>query len=103
MIRRPPRSTLFPYTTLFRSSHRMDGKSIRGMSVRGFSVRRMDYHLAGFADAHAFRAHSWHVFQCEVHDAPFARGHRIEPKRLLLSLHTLRSHLRSHATVSKRQ
>src|SRR3712207_8621569 len=23
MIRRPPRSTLFPYTTLFRSSHKM--------------------------------------------------------------------------------
>src|SRR5690606_40849194 len=25
MIRRPPRSTLFPYTTLFRSSHGGDG------------------------------------------------------------------------------
>src|SRR5688572_31224220 len=25
MIRRPPRSTLFPYTTLFRSSQRSDG------------------------------------------------------------------------------
>src|SRR2546427_4003046 len=25
MIRRPPRSTLFPYTTLFRSGHRRDG------------------------------------------------------------------------------
>src|SRR3712207_7593725 len=25
MIRRPPRSTLFPYTTLFRSRHRGDG------------------------------------------------------------------------------
>src|SRR2546430_15481878 len=25
MIRRPPRSTLFPYTTLFRSSFRMQG------------------------------------------------------------------------------
>src|SRR3989440_2799406 len=25
MIRRPPRSTLFPYTTLFRSSHRARG------------------------------------------------------------------------------
>src|SRR5258708_39427734 len=25
MIRRPPRSTLFPYTTLFRSLHRADG------------------------------------------------------------------------------
>src|SRR5256885_11725883 len=24
MIRRPPRSTLFPYTTLFRSGHRLD-------------------------------------------------------------------------------
>src|SRR2546422_1860109 len=26
MIRRPPRSTLFPYTTLFRSSPRVDGE-----------------------------------------------------------------------------
>src|SRR2546430_4005525 len=25
MIRRPPRSTLFPYTTLFRSDYRRDG------------------------------------------------------------------------------
>src|SRR3712207_7880604 len=25
MIRRPPRSTLFPYTTLFRSAHPADG------------------------------------------------------------------------------
>src|SRR5256885_11027209 len=27
MIRRPPRSTLFPYTTLFRSLQKWDGKS----------------------------------------------------------------------------
>src|SRR3712207_7100270 len=27
MIRRPPRSTLFPYTTLFRSSHEKPGTS----------------------------------------------------------------------------
>src|SRR3712207_8261924 len=26
MIRRPPRSTLFPYTTLFRSTNRLDGE-----------------------------------------------------------------------------
>src|SRR6266496_1675831 len=31
MIRRPPRSTLFPYTTLFRSST----EAIRNMDVRG--------------------------------------------------------------------
>src|SRR3712207_9254748 len=28
MIRRPPRSTLFPYTTLFRSAWRRAGKSL---------------------------------------------------------------------------
>src|SRR5947199_742686 len=32
MIRRPPRSTLFPYTTLFRSEHR--GRAQRGMRKR---------------------------------------------------------------------
>src|SRR3712207_7681843 len=30
MIRRPPRSTLFPYTTLFRSSHACSGPMLRG-------------------------------------------------------------------------
>src|SRR6266536_1557854 len=29
MIRRPPRSTLFPYTTLFRSASAADGRSAR--------------------------------------------------------------------------
>src|SRR5256885_13333480 len=28
MIRRPPRSTLFPYTTLFRSHHRHAGRAM---------------------------------------------------------------------------
>src|SRR3712207_8975160 len=32
MIRRPPRSTLFPYTTLFRSSHFIDG-GVTGISM----------------------------------------------------------------------
>src|SRR5215813_10776336 len=34
MIRRPPRSTLFPYTTLFRSACRDDGRVCRGQSGR---------------------------------------------------------------------
>src|SRR5436309_7487487 len=33
MIRRPPRSTLFPYTTLFRSH--ADQRPVRGRSQRG--------------------------------------------------------------------
>src|SRR2546425_3673279 len=37
MIRRPPRSTLFPYTTLFRSqSARLRGKDPRGVGNSGF-------------------------------------------------------------------
>src|SRR5258707_7425946 len=37
MIRRPPRSTLFPYTTLFRS-RREKCLSVKGMDVTGQSV-----------------------------------------------------------------
>src|SRR2546429_3563393 len=51
MIRRPPRSTLFPYTTLFRSlllQFGVDGKRNRSISViaiarfRGFAQLRQD-------------------------------------------------------------
>src|SRR5256885_10818085 len=38
MIRRPPRSTLFPYTTLFRSSPSED----RGSAAGAGTVRRQD-------------------------------------------------------------
>src|SRR3712207_7341822 len=34
MIRRPPRSTLFPYTTLFRSGRPMSGEHATGASGR---------------------------------------------------------------------
>src|SRR5258708_12865459 len=35
MIRRPPRSTLFPYTTLFRSAHRAAGTPARDHARAG--------------------------------------------------------------------
>src|SRR2546430_9445806 len=44
MIRRPPRSTLFPYTTLFRSlAH--DRKSRRAGRLQRGSARRQGEHL----------------------------------------------------------
>src|SRR5256885_10559745 len=52
MIRRPPRSTLFPYTTLFRSSAvRADGRAARrvaaGRRCRGRSLgRRSEEHTS---------------------------------------------------------
>src|SRR5256885_8358544 len=46
MIRRPPRSTLFPYTTLFRSAlrdaHRRRGGRSAKIFARGREVRRGD-------------------------------------------------------------
>src|SRR3712207_8165211 len=33
MIRRPPRSTLFPYTTLFRSQEGVDGVAVLGQRL----------------------------------------------------------------------
>src|SRR3712207_8871883 len=35
MIRRPPRSTLFPYTTLFRSGHGQGGRGLLRQARRG--------------------------------------------------------------------
>src|SRR2546430_3903569 len=39
MIRRPPRSTLFPYTTLFRSCHVCLQDGVFGIKARGLARR----------------------------------------------------------------
>src|SRR5256885_5139627 len=39
MIRRPPRSTLFPYTTLFRSPQLPGPRHVDGLEVREVTVR----------------------------------------------------------------
>src|SRR5256885_5290978 len=44
MIRRPPRSTLFPYTTLFRSTH---GPDSRGFVLLGLSGSKSHCASAG--------------------------------------------------------
>src|SRR6185369_17661623 len=38
MLRRPPRSTLFPYTTLFRPRHRRDGHPGTGVGLRAAAL-----------------------------------------------------------------
>src|SRR3712207_7731400 len=40
MIRRPPRSTLFPYTTLFRSSPRLEDWGALGRQIAVSSIER---------------------------------------------------------------
>src|SRR6266536_5255585 len=46
MIRRPPRSTLFPYTTLFRSCNGAVAGSAVGCSHRGAAVARSEEHTS---------------------------------------------------------
>src|SRR3712207_7652986 len=55
MIRRPPRSTLFPYTTLFRSSERVETRPQVGARA-GRRGERVEEH-ADTPGAHRERAH----------------------------------------------
>src|SRR5256885_7214026 len=42
MIRRPPRSTLFPYTTLFRSLLHFCGDAAKGVSLQCYAALQLD-------------------------------------------------------------
>src|SRR2546429_6419724 len=55
MIRRPPRSTLFPYTTLFRSHRRTRPEAGRCAPAPGGAVRR------------TFFARIWRALRSEEH------------------------------------
>src|SRR2546422_5896848 len=62
MIRRPPRSTLFPYTTLFRSVHLgvqrcNDGRGSAGWSEQSVPGIRLESSVAGFG---GFEANTWY-------------------------------------------
>src|SRR3712207_8840466 len=54
MIRRPPRSTLFPYTTLFRSARHEHGLADleRGIAPHPGEIDRVEVRQAVEADAH---------------------------------------------------
>src|SRR3989442_7522405 len=51
MIRRPPRSTLFPYTTLFRSRVHRQGAHLEQIAAVLLDPREHDRRLAGVARA----------------------------------------------------
>src|SRR3712207_7624171 len=91
MIRRPPRSTLFPYTTLFRSraagrAHRLDhGDHRRGARAARHDVGDRSVHarwLAGLPDRKSTRLNSSHA---NISYAVFC----LEKKHNLLSIHVL--------------
>src|SRR5258708_8871756 len=98
MIRRPPRSTLFPYTTLFRSRPRTSGHGIllsrvraaagvgacpcRGTSRRWIEIARR--RLRRRAQAHRIRRRSRRrcTLRCGLHDGALGRTTRADFPRL---------------------
>src|SRR5687767_15343838 len=72
MIRRPPRSTLFPYTTLFRSSaaahahQRGEDDSHRGRGAQGSEGRRHHRRRPG-RDSQPGSSHLHHLRRSEEH------------------------------------
>src|SRR5258708_39460058 len=72
MIRRPPRSTLFPYTTLFRSYHTVycsiDIDQLWGEDTLPYTGRMMiPLVIPGLARAFPEGAESLHYSSCEFH------------------------------------
>src|SRR2546426_11553476 len=65
MIRRPPRSTLFPYTTLFRSAQ-FDGKTIKR-----FDDTTVTLHLAG-AEVEPYAESVWEKLLAWIADPNIA-------------------------------
>src|SRR5260221_1115368 len=64
MIRRPPRSTLFPYTTLFRSLLRqfhLDDVMDQKVSQLAYGKRRRDLQQTALADRKSTRLNSSHT------------------------------------------
>src|SRR5258708_31756167 len=53
MIRRPPRSTLFPYTTLFRSIFRSRSSSVVSWPARGLGDKSLVFETISSASAWA--------------------------------------------------
>src|SRR3712207_7057689 len=70
MIRRPPRSTLFPYTTLFRSRDEHDARQASGRGLKAMRPRRLNgqgnYMRHSFVNGFKFRAFA-RVLRSEEH------------------------------------
>src|SRR2546430_7995637 len=56
MIRRPPRSTLFPYTTLFRSRHQSQREHLAYRSYR--TSGQLEHAGDSYRDAHRSEEHT---------------------------------------------
>src|SRR2546426_7516247 len=95
MIRRPPRSTLFPYTTLFRS---LEGTAPTGDASKGFSTGRATFDWANHFDHSFFFGFTPFVNRSEEHTSELQ-----SPCNLVCRLLLEKKKHSSHMIVSREQ
>ena len=66
MIRRPPRSTLFPYTTLFRSDYYATGQLDTKVAVDVIKGIAEGCHQSGRSEEHTSELQSHHEVVCRL-------------------------------------
>src|SRR5438034_6471238 len=108
IIRRPPRSTLFPYTTLFRSGLEGGKPRLVGIRVGDLSSSRGRDGPAEGALATIDRFEGYPESEREAADGPcransHAAAREPRPSSLLRCCRTGRYHCRSHATAWGRE
>src|SRR3954449_11419077 len=75
MIRRPPRSTLFPYTTLFRSEHTSELQSHSHLVCRLLGVQTCaDRKSTRLNSSHTLISYAVFCLKKKLHDSPLVRN-----------------------------
>src|SRR2546426_4134669 len=85
MIRRPPRSTLFPYTTLFRSKLAPSGRLTLVRDGAGLRLELAGAEAMTLADRKSTRLNSSHLV---ISYAVFCLKKKKKKKRIKKALHT---------------
>src|SRR3712207_9413151 len=82
MIRRPPRSTLFPYTTLFRSERARRCDLLAGIKRLMNAQQRFLHHVLGLGDAAEHPVGDRERDRPQLVEQPLTIGHRSEERRV---------------------
>src|SRR5438132_3135863 len=85
MIRRPPRSTLFPYTTLFRSG-RQDERGLRQIELQGQRLHSLGVEsLRALEDTQRIAAQHDAPLREHVHDTIDRKSTRLNSSHTVIS------------------
>src|SRR3712207_7947969 len=94
MIRRPPRSTLFPYTTLFRS--RAGGNALLGVSLRAGLLRRASLLWVNDPEVGAAAVRKGQPSRSEEHTSELQSRQYLVCRLLLEKKKTIRNQSQQH-------